>query len=164
MPERTGLEARPPSRPRRVIPPPALFFACLLSGWGLGFWKPLRLGLSTVPVRLVLAVPLFVLVAAIFSRAFRLFRRHETSISPWGDPPTLITTGPYRFSRNPLYVAAVLTLLAFSVLLDSVWIFGFVPVLVLLLDVLVIRREEALLHQRFGERYVAYSARVRRWA
>ncbi len=145
------------------MPPPMLFFACLLAGWGLGFWKPLSLGLSTVPVRLALAIPLFVLVAAIVSWAFRLFRRHGTSVSPSGDPSALITSGPYRFSRNPLYAATVLTLLAFSVLLDSAWILGFVPVLVLLLDVLVIRREEALLLQKFGDRFVAYSARVRRW-
>jgi len=152
-----------PSGPRRVIPPPVLFFSCLLAGWGLGTWRPLSLGLPTVPERLSLAAPLFLLVLAIGAWAFGLFRRHETSISPWGDPSALITTGPYRFSRNPLYVAAVLTLLGFSLLLDSLWILVFVPVLLLLLDVLVIRHEEARLLLRFGERYLAYNARVRRW-
>lgn len=163
MPEKAGPEARPASGPRRVIPPPVLFFSCFLAGWGLGTWRPFSLGLPAVPMRLALAVPLFLLVLAIGAWAFGLFRRHGTSISPWGDPSALITTGPYRFSRNPLYVAAVLTLLAFSVLLDSLWILVFVPVLLLLLDVLVIRHEEARLLLRFGERYLDYSARVRRW-
>lgn len=163
MPEKAGPEVRPSSGPRRAIPPPVLFLSCLLAGWGLDSLHPISLGPSSVPVRLALAVPFFVLVAAIGAWAFGLFRRHETSISPWGDPSALITTGPYRFSRNPLYVAAVLTLFAFSVLLDSFWILIFVPILVLLLGILVIRHEEALLLLRFGERYLAYSARVRRW-
>jgi protein-S-isoprenylcysteine O-methyltransferase Ste14 len=146
-----------------VIPPPVLFFSCLLAGWGLGTWRPLSIGLSEVPARLAVAVPLFLAVCAIFAWSFGLFRRHDTSISPWGDPTALITTGPYRFSRNPLYVATALTLLAFSLLLDSLWILGLVPVLLLLLDRLVIRHEETRLLLRFGERYAAYSSRVRRW-
>ncbi len=145
------------------VPPPVFFFACLLLGWALGFTWPLSLGLKALPVRLALALPLFLLAVSIGVWAFHTFRRGRTSPMPFGTPAELLTSGPFRLSRNPLYVALILSLTAFSALLDSAWVLASVPVLALALDHFIIPGEEARLRQVFGDRYTAYSGKVRRW-
>lgn len=150
------------SGPGRSPRPPLLFFGCLLTGWGLGFLHPLALGLPALLER-GLGVALF-LVAGLFGGGGLLaFRRGGTSPEPNGLASVLLTTGPFRLSRNPLYLALALLLAAFGFLLDSAWMLGLTLVLVLLLDRLVIVREEARLRHQFGEGYRAYSRRVRRW-
>ena len=145
------------------VPPPVFFFACLLLGWALGFAWPLSLGLETLPVRLTLALPLFLLAVSIGVWALHTFRRGHTSPMPFGTPAELLTSGPFRLSRNPLYVALILSLTAFSTLLDAAWVLASVPVLALALDHFIIPGEEARLREVFGDRYTAYSERVRRW-
>ena len=82
---------------------------------------------------------------------------------PFSTPAALLTSGPFRLSRNPLYVASIIFLTAFSPLLDSAWVLATVPVMALALDHFIIPGEEARLRQVFGDRYTAYSGRVRRW-
>jgi protein-S-isoprenylcysteine O-methyltransferase Ste14 len=145
------------------VPPPVFFFACLLLGWTLGLAWPLSLGLEALQARLALALPLFLLAASIGVWALHTFRRGRTSPMPFSTPAELLTWGPFRLSRNPLYVALILVLTAFSALLDSAWILASVPVLGLALGHLIIPGEEARLRQVFGDRYTTYSRRVRRW-
>ena len=75
----------------------------------------------------------------------------------------LLTSGPFRWTRNPLYLGLAILLACFGVLLDSAWMLSLTPVLVLLLDRLVIAREELRLRAQFGEEYEAYTRGVRRW-
>ena len=75
----------------------------------------------------------------------------------------LITGGPFRFSRNPSYVAMTLLCAGVSVITDTLWILFWLVPAVLILDVAVIRREERFLDQKFGEAYRDYTRRVRRW-
>jgi protein-S-isoprenylcysteine O-methyltransferase Ste14 len=82
---------------------------------------------------------------------------------PFGTPAAMLTSGPFQLSRNPLYVAAIIVLTAFSPLLDSAWVLATVPILAFALDHFIIPGEEARLRQVFGDGYTAYSARVRRW-
>lgn len=86
-----------------------------------------------------------------------------TTPEPNGVASALLTMGPFRWTRNPLYLGLATLLACFSVGLDSAWMLLLVPVLVLLLDRLVIVREEARLRAQFGEAYAAYARRVRRW-
>jgi protein-S-isoprenylcysteine O-methyltransferase Ste14 len=145
------------------VPPPVFFFACLLLGWALNFNWPLSLGLKALPVRLALALPLFLLALLIGLSAFYTFWRGRTSPMPFGTPAALLTSGPFRLSRNPLYVAVIIFLTAFSLLLDSAWVLATVSVLGLALGHFIIPGEEARLRQVFGDRYTTYSGRVRRW-
>ena len=145
------------------VPPPVFFFACLLLGWALDFNWPLSLGLKALPVRLALALPLFLLAFLIGLWGFYTFWRGRTSPLPFRAPTAMLTSGPFRFSRNPLYVAAVVCLTAFSPLLDSAWVLVTVPALVLALNHFIIRGEEARLRQIFGDQYNTYAGRVRRW-
>lgn len=145
------------------VPPPVFFFACLLLGWALNFNWPLSLGLKTLSVRLALALPLFLLALLIGLWAFYTFWQSRTSPMPFRTPTAMLTSGPFRLSRNPLYVAAVVCLTAFSPLLDSAWVLVTVPALVFALNHFIIRGEEARLRQIFGDQYNAYAGRVRRW-
>jgi len=142
--------------------PPLLFLGGLFLGIGLRFIHPLSLGLS-LPARLVLGALLLLLVVLHGGWGLLTFRRMGTTPEPNGVASALLTSGPFRWTRNPLYLGLAILMLCFGVLLDSVWVLGMAPVLVLLLDRLVIAREEARLRAQFGEAYEAYLRRVRRW-
>ena len=142
--------------------PPLLFLGCLLAGWGLGFLHPLRLGIPDV-VRYGAGSLAMVSAASLGGWGLLTFRRMGTTHEPNGTASALLTSGPFRFSRNPLYLGLSVTLVGFALLLDSAWVVALVPVLVLLLDRLVIAREEVRLRAQFGEAYEAYVRRVRRW-
>lgn len=91
------------------------------------------------------------------------FKRKGTTHEPNGIATALLTGGPFGFSRNPLYLALAALLAALGLVLDSAWILLLLPVLILLLDRLVIAREEARLRAQFGAAYLAYTRQVRRW-
>ena len=105
----------------------------------------------------------FVLVGGLlFGGALWTMRAHDKHPSHADEPPELITEGPFRYSRNPIYVGHTLVHIGASVVLNSVW-----P-LVTLLPLLgylrrVVQREEARLEALFGTDYVRYQRRVRRW-
>jgi protein-S-isoprenylcysteine O-methyltransferase Ste14 len=150
------------SPPRKSPQPPLLFLACLLAGWGLGKVRPLALGLPATP-RMVLGVLLLLLAALHGGWGLLSFKRMGTTPDPNGEATALLTSGPFRWSRNPLYLGLAILLIAFGVKLDSAWILVLAAVLVLLLDRLVIAREEVRLRAQFGEEYAAYARQVRRW-
>jgi protein-S-isoprenylcysteine O-methyltransferase Ste14 len=95
--------------------------------------------------------------------ALLAFKRHHTTPEPNGVATALLTSGPFRMSRNPLYLTLISLLTGFGLALDSGWVLLMVPLLALLLDRLVIAREEARLAAQFGEPYRVYLRRVRRW-
>jgi protein-S-isoprenylcysteine O-methyltransferase Ste14 len=75
----------------------------------------------------------------------------------------LVTSGPYRFSRNPMYVGLSALYLGLALLFNVAWPLALFPVVVMALFRLVIRREERYLAEAFGETYALYAQRVRRW-
>jgi protein-S-isoprenylcysteine O-methyltransferase Ste14 len=91
------------------------------------------------------------------------FRRARTSLVPVRPATALITDGPFRFTRNPLYLGLALLYLGIALWLGVLWPVVLLPALILLVQQIVILREEAYLESRFGEAYRAYRARVRRW-
>lgn len=145
------------------IPPAVYFFVCLISGWGLGLAWPVPLGFKTVFAQLAFGGPLCLAAISIGAWTIHHFRRRRTSLEPFSTPAELLTSGPFRFSRNPLYVALALTLIAIGVFLDSAWVLASVLVLVFALNHFIIPAEEARLREIFGGQYTAYSDRVRRW-
>lgn len=92
-----------------------------------------------------------------------LFARHDTGLLPGQATTTLVEEGPYRVSRNPLYVGLIAAYLGLALLAPSVWALALVPVAVLLLLWGSIWPEEAYLRRRFGAAYADYTRRVRRW-
>jgi protein-S-isoprenylcysteine O-methyltransferase Ste14 len=92
-----------------------------------------------------------------------LFHRRGAEIKPFRESAFLVTDGPFRFTRNPMYLSMVMVLLGTAGVLGSLLPFVVIPLFVLVLRRRFIRWEEAALAARFGDEYRAYCARVRRW-
>ena len=91
------------------------------------------------------------------------FIRARTTLDPHGSVSEIVTTGMYRFSRNPIYFGFLCLLIGFSFIFRSFWGLILSPFFMLLMNTLVIQREEAYLEKKFGETYNHYKSRVRRW-
>jgi protein-S-isoprenylcysteine O-methyltransferase Ste14 len=87
----------------------------------------------------------------------------ETPIEPGRVSTELLTGGPYAFSRNPIYVGMAIGLIGFAMFLGQPATIALVPVFLGVLQWRIIRHEERMLTERFGDEYAAYCARVRRW-
>ena len=92
-----------------------------------------------------------------------LFRHRGTAVRPFQDSSVLVTTGPYRFTRNAMYLGMVLMLVGIGVLLGSTTPLAVVPLFVAVITRRYIAVEERIMSARFGAEYDAYRARVRRW-
>ncbi len=91
------------------------------------------------------------------------FRKSRTNFDPRKVTTTIITTGPYRFSRNPSYLALTLIYIGVGIAADSIWILGLLIPALALMHYGVITREERYLEKKFGEEYLCYKRSVRRW-
>ena len=146
------------------VPHPALAFLCVLcAGIGLDFWRS-PAWLSALPAGLRIGAGLGLGGSAVLLAAWGILhlRRARTPVEPGHVPSALVTSGPYRFTRNPLYLGQLLFLLGLG-LAAFPWLLPGAAVQALLLDRLVIPSEEARIAARFGEAFEAYRARVRRW-
>jgi protein-S-isoprenylcysteine O-methyltransferase Ste14 len=147
-----------------TVKPPLLFGAALALGYVLSLYWPLGPGLAS-PNALALTVGLLFIVLgfALAIRAFQMFRRAGTHVVP-GEPATaLVTAGPYRFTRNPIYIGFVLVYFGLSIVLTSMWVLLLLIPTLVILQRGVVKREEAYLERKFGDAYRAYKARVPRW-
>ncbi|HII99383.1 MAG TPA: isoprenylcysteine carboxylmethyltransferase family protein [Methanoregula sp.] len=122
------------------------------------------------PVRVLLQPPVtwsgFFIIAAgmlLASRCRSLFLRNRTTMSPYESPVVLITTGPFRFSRNPAYLAMAAILFGSAVLMGTLVPFVFPVLFIAIIEVLFIPYEERVLEKNFGEEYREYTRGVRRW-
>jgi protein-S-isoprenylcysteine O-methyltransferase Ste14 len=151
-PDRTGI----------VVPPPLLFAVPLLAGWLVNRRWPWSLtGSSTAKV--VAGVLVIVVGTAIALAGVRRFRKAGTTVLPFGGTSELVTSGIYRFTRNPMYLGMTLAYVGFTLLLNSVWCVLFLPAALMSVYVLAVRPEERYLSHKFGDQYTRYSAKVRRW-
>jgi protein-S-isoprenylcysteine O-methyltransferase Ste14 len=93
----------------------------------------------------------------------REFRRAGTSVIP-GEPSTvLLESGPYRFTRNPIYIGFVIFYFGLAIMLTSAWMLVLLIPVLIILQRGVVEREEAYLQAKFGAAYRKYQARVPRW-
>jgi protein-S-isoprenylcysteine O-methyltransferase Ste14 len=91
------------------------------------------------------------------------FHREGTDVRPDRPDDVLLTSGPYRFTRNPLYIVLTLAQVTAAVWLDSLWVLLLTPVSVIVISRYAIAREERYLEKLFGQDYLDYKKRVRRW-
>jgi protein-S-isoprenylcysteine O-methyltransferase Ste14 len=100
---------------------------------------------------------------ALFVASARQFKVAGTPV-PGNQPTTaIVQSGPYRFSRNPIYLAFSILMLGIACWLNSLWLLGTLAAAVSLMSLLVIPREERYLERRFNAEYQEYKAKVRRW-
>jgi len=90
-------------------------------------------------------------------------RRAGTPVDPYEAPTALVTEGPFRYTRNPAYVALTLTYTGLALLIGVLWSLLLLPVVLVAVDRGVIQREEHYLEAHFGSGYQEYRRRVRRW-
>jgi protein-S-isoprenylcysteine O-methyltransferase Ste14 len=143
------------------LPPPLVYLAGLTLGWLLGVWHPP--GRIPGPLRWTLGGALAVTGLGLLLPGLRAMRRARTAIAPTRPTTRLVVTGPFRVTRNPLYLSLVLVYAALAVLTGTLWALVLLPAVVVVLQRVVIVREEAYLERKFGDEYRAYRARVRRW-
>jgi protein-S-isoprenylcysteine O-methyltransferase Ste14 len=149
-----------------LIMPPPLF---LLIGLGLAVvldWTtgPSFLaapGFDSLQSWIGFAVLLVAMALAV--SGFRAFTRAGTNVDPYQPALKLVTTGPYRFTRNPMYLGMVLFLVGVSLMFSVEWGLLLTPPLWFAYDRLVVAREEDYLSRKFGEPYRAFLGRTRRW-
>lgn len=145
-----------------VIAPPPLIY---LGGVGLGFALEALLPSVSLPGLLRWGVGgALLLVGVTLARAFfRALVGGGTTVSPYSASKALVTSGPYRFSRNPGYLGMALAFAGISLMSSAAWsLVALVPTLAVI-ELGVIHREERYLERAFGEEYRAYRTRVRRW-
>jgi protein-S-isoprenylcysteine O-methyltransferase Ste14 len=143
------------------FPPPVLFVILILTGAGLDYIRPLGMGVPQPFEVIGIAMCLFGVAVAILVNG--TFKRAGTAIEPWKPTTSLITSGAYAWSRNPIYLGFCLFNMGIGIASNNLWIFfSFIPGAVLVYYI-AIRKEEAYLEEKFGEEYLAYKARVRRW-
>ena len=118
-----------------------------------------------VPGRLTITVLLALFGAAISLAGVVAFRQHQTTVNPMNPAAatTIVSTGPYRFTRNPMYVGFVMGLMGWAVFLSNAGAFLLVLGLVLYLTQFQIKPEEQALLNRFGASFADYQSSVRRW-
>ena len=147
--------------PNVVAPPPLIFLGGLILGGLLGWFFQ---G-SFLPnyFSIVAGIVLILAGLAIVLTAISQMRRAKTNVEPWKPTTAILDTGIYGISRNPIYIAMVLVYAGIAFLFNSFW---FLPPLILVLLIIhfgVILREEKYLAGKFGDDYLNYKNRVRRW-
>ncbi|HSV12639.1 MAG TPA: isoprenylcysteine carboxylmethyltransferase family protein [Tepidisphaeraceae bacterium] len=152
--------SQPTARPIRVVPPVYLLAAVILMLL-LHRFAPVR-QLIQWPWRWI-GVAVIVGGLAFGFSAVALFRRHRTPLRPGQASSSLVDSGPFRVTRNPIYVGMTIALAGVAVLLGSLTPWAVVPLFVLVINRNVIPLEERMLLGAFGEEYTRYQARVRRW-
>jgi protein-S-isoprenylcysteine O-methyltransferase Ste14 len=143
-----------------LLRPPIVLLAAIALGVVLNLIWPFRF----IPSALVLAGPVVVFAAVLlFLLSLREFRSHGTSVRGTERTTMVVRTGPYRFSRNPIYLAFVLFILGLSLWLNDLWLLVALVVFAAFISIMIIPREERFLERNFQPQYSEYKAAVRRW-
>ena len=143
------------------LPPPLVFIGLGVVGVGLQYVIPLSIGIDTPANYLGIGV-IIVSIAGI-GFLFKLFKRYETEIEPWKTTSNIITTGPYKYSRNPVYIFLCGVPIGLGIIFNTYWaLFAFIPALIIVYYTAV-KKEEKYLETKFGQDYLDYKTKIRRW-
>lgn len=151
-----------PDAPDVVIHPPIALAIALVLAFALNWFWPLPFVPPAIPhiqagVLLVIAMLLIIRWAAV------TFRKARTNILTSQATTAIVATGPFAYSRNPIYVGALIGMVGAALAFDSLWFLVALVVIWLVLRYGVIAREETYLERKFGAPYLDYKSKVRRW-
>jgi len=149
----------PPAYPDSSTHP---YAAAILAGWWIDR-NMQTLSWNWGTASLVLGWLAIITGLALMAWTAITFWYHRTTVNPYKAASSLCTTGPFHYSRNPIYLGDWLIFTGTSMLLSTWWPLLFAPLIWVMLRYGVIRHEEAHLEARFGESYRDYKTRVRRW-
>ena len=150
-----------PDTAQVLVLPPLVYGAAFIMGLLLHLGFPLHIFPMTLArgigvVCVLVSLPLALATLRVLSRA-------HTPVDPIKPTTALVTDGPFRYSRNPIYVALTLLYVGVALLINALWILLLVVPVLLVIRYGVIAREEAYLTRKFGEAYRQYTTQVRRW-
>lgn len=153
-----------PDRAAVIAPPPLLTLLSIAAGAIVDHFKPFPLirNLDFGP-RVALCAAILLAGASVVFTAIRQFVRHHEHPSPYEPTNAIVSTGIYRFTRNPIYVGFLIVVIAAAIGFNSWWVLLSIVPLFLLLQFGVVLREETYLSAKFGAVYDDYRRRVRRW-
>jgi len=147
-----------------IMRPPLAWGLAIIVGLALNWLMPL----SFLPAGLAatlfgISVAVFVLALALAAWAITTMARAGSNVPTNRPTTTIVDTGPYGFTRNPIYLGMFLALIGLAVALDNPWLLLMLVLFALLIRYGVVAREEAYLERKFGDVYRGYRSRVRRW-
>lgn len=144
-----------------VAPPPLIYLGPLI----LGLLLNRKIPASFLPRRMarILGWPLLGCGVLLSGWFIRTMRRDDTPIDPREPVSRLVTSGPFRYTRNPGYLSFAMIYAGLAGLANAMWAILLLPAALLVIQRGVIEREERYLERSFGEEYLRYKARVRRW-
>jgi protein-S-isoprenylcysteine O-methyltransferase Ste14 len=144
------------------LPPPLVYVGALVIGGLLQLLLPFPVAFP-LALRIGLSLAAALLGLWMLAGAIGHFRRTGQDPKPWLSTPEVISTGVYQRTRNPMYVGMALVQASIGVAWANGWILAAIPVVLGVVYATAIRHEEAYLERKFGEQYLAYKQRVRRW-
>jgi protein-S-isoprenylcysteine O-methyltransferase Ste14 len=145
-----------------LVRPPIAWLVAVLAGFALDWLRPLPFVPAALPAHWPGAI-VFALALALFAWAVATMIRAGSNVPTSKPTTTIVESGPYRLTRNPIYLAMVLALLGLAIAFNSLWLLLALAIFAPVIRYGVIAREEAYLERKFGEVYRVYRGRVRRW-
>jgi protein-S-isoprenylcysteine O-methyltransferase Ste14 len=145
-----------------IVRPPIAWALAVLAGLALNWLLPLPFFPTVVSAGWFGGI-VFVLALALVAWAITTMTRAGSNVPTNLPSTTIVETGPYRFTRNPIYLGMVLGLIGLAVAFNDLWLLMTLVPFALVVRYGVITREEAYLERKFGDVYRRYRARVRRW-
>jgi protein-S-isoprenylcysteine O-methyltransferase Ste14 len=151
------------SRPTSIFPPVLIFLCAIFGAVLIDFvvW-PSSIAQGN-PIRLFMGAVLLVMGAVLWLLAWREFRRHGETFSHKYATEKVVTSGPYRISRHPTYLAYAVMTAGLALASDNAWLLLFLPFVVLIVDSHAAKREERYLMAKHEAAYRPYRLEVRRW-
>jgi len=146
---------------RRQPLPPAYLLLTLVAMQALHLFTPVTT-LIPAPYRYA-GIVVIVAGLAVTIPSASLFRKLGTPLKPFEESTTVVTAGMYRWTRNPMYLGMVVVLLGVAILSGSLTVFLPVPVFIAIIHFQFILHEERFMEELFGDEYLTYKHRVRRW-
>lgn len=154
----------PETPPNKIPWPPIIIVGCIVAGFILGSLVPLPWAVGAARDMLQGAGFVLIVVAILlYSLTVRELWKHRTTVNPVGKSSHLVTTGPFAFSRNPIYLANVLLMVGIALATSNAWLIIIAFIAAWLEQQFAIVREERHLEARFGKAWRDYAKRVRRW-
>tara|TARA_Y100000385_G_scaffold232259_1_gene244670 strand:+ start:81 stop:548 length:468 start_codon:yes stop_codon:yes gene_type:complete len=147
--------------PGIVTHPPVFYIVAILIGLGIDYFMPLSFGFEGMTKTVSLVI--LVLGTIVTVLGFKMFTTDKQSPSVHEPTVAVYQSGIYAYSRNPIYLGVLLWMMAGALFFDKVWIMIMVLPLILWMNKVVIEKEEAYLEEKFGDSYLDYKKKVRRW-
>ena len=145
-----------------MFPPPLAHLAMLVAGLLLHFVFPSHL-LPLGWIQFAIGLPLVGVAAALALSAVRAMRLAKTQMNAYKPSTAIVVRGPYGFSRNPMYLALTILYVGIAVSVNAIWPLPLLPVALAAISLGVVARDERYLERKFGDEYLNYKTRVRRW-